>query len=101
MSQHSYATRTSDGSEVTVILGYDRPLNYVFCTVSCESKDESEDGNILYSNLADDDAGTHLQEVDYYRKVLEDLGISVPDHIFTEVKIDQLERIGNRTKFHG
>ena len=100
MSQHKHTTRTKDGREVTVTLGYDRPLDYVFCTIIQASKGTSEGEDILYSNLSDDDAGTHLQEVDHFRDVLNELGISVPDALFTEVKIDQLGHIGNRTVIH-
>lgn len=100
MSQHKHTTRTKDGKEVTVTLGYDRPLDYVFCTVIQDSKGTNEGEDILYSNLSDDNAGTHLQEVDYFRDVLNDLRISVPDSLFTEVKIDQLDRVGNKTVVH-
>ena len=36
MSQHRYSTKSKDGKEVMVTLGYDRPLDYVFCTVTQE-----------------------------------------------------------------
>ena len=93
-----HITTTTDGKSVTVTLGYDRPLDYVFCTVMQNDNKDGED--ILYSNLSDDEAGTDLQNVDYYRPILLGLGISVPDAMFTEVKIDQLERTGNRSVLH-
>lgn len=97
MSQHKHSTVTTDGKNVTVTMGYDRPLDYVFCIVML---DEVGGDDALYSNLGDDDAGTHLQDVDYFRDVLGELGITVPDSMFTEVKIDQLERFGNRYAEH-
>ena len=96
MSQHKYKTTTTDGKSVTVTLGYDRPLDYIFCTIM-QDGNMDEEGEVLYSNLGDDEAGTDLQDVDYYRRILLGLGISVPDDMFTEVKIDQLERTGNRS----
>lgn len=90
MSQHILTTE-SDGQPVTVFLGYDRPLNYVFCAVM------DNNGDVLYSNLEDKDAGTEQQSVNYYRPFLEDLGITVPDEIFRQVALDQLRRVGNRT----
>ena len=96
MSQHKHRTTTTDGKSVTVTLGYDRPLDYVFCTVM-QNGSKDEEGDVLYSNLSDDEAGTDLQDVDYYRPIVLGLGISIPDAIFTEVKIDQLERTGNRS----
>ncbi len=101
MSQHKHSTLTKGGKRVTVTLGYDRPLDYVFCTVIQDSEGTSEGEDILYSNLSDDEAGTDLQEVDYFRDVLTELGISVPDSLFTEVKNDQLKRVGNRSMVHG
>jgi hypothetical protein len=47
MSQHFFETTTADGVEVTVIIGYDRPLDYVFMMV------EDPNGEMLYSNLTD------------------------------------------------
>jgi hypothetical protein len=89
MSQHIY----SQGN-VEVRMGYDRPLDYVFCTVSI--RDE-----VVYSNLSDEDAGTDCQDVDYYRCVLNSLKIEIPEEMFADVKDDQVHRVGNRVKHHG
>jgi hypothetical protein len=90
--------RTVDRNDiaVTVTLGYDRPLNYVFCTVFRADEEDSP----VYTNLDDDNAGTQLQEVDYYRSVLEDLGIEVPEQMLIEVASDQTNREGNRFVDH-
>ena len=101
MSQHRYSTKSKDGKQVIVTLGYDRLLDYVFCTVIQESEGTNEEEEVLYSDLSDNEAGTDLQDVDYFRGVLNELGISVPDALFTEVKSDQFYRVGNRTVFHG
>ena len=100
MSQHKY-TLTQDGRKVIVTLGYDRPLDYVFCTVMQDAEGLAEGEEVLYSNLGDDEAGTDLQDVDYFRPVLAALGIRVPESMFTEVQLDQLRRAGNRTVDHG
>ncbi|MFC5862057.1 hypothetical protein ACFPT7_07115 [Acidicapsa dinghuensis] len=94
MSQHILSTTASRGREVTVTLGYDRPLDYVFCTVM------DADGDVIYSNLDDEMAGTDLQDVDYFRPVLRQLGIDAPDVMFTEVKSDQAQRVGNRVEHY-
>ncbi len=96
MSQPRHRTTTQGGESVLVTIGYDRPLDYVFCTVM----QEAEDGDILYSNLNDDSAGIALQDVDYFRPILRGLGIEVPDAMFTEVKIDQLEKTGSKFILH-
>lgn len=94
MSQHILTTTTSRGRTVTVTLGYDRPLDYVFCTVM------DADGDVVYSNLDDEMAGTELQDVEYFKLVLRKLEIDLPETMFTEVKSDQALRIGNRVEHY-
>jgi hypothetical protein len=94
MSQHIFETNNAQGAPVTVTMGYDRPLDYVFCTVL------DPNDKVIYSNLDDVGAGTHQQDVDYYRSVLLKLGLHVPELMFREVKSDQLGRVGNRVKIH-
>lgn len=94
MSQHILTTTTSRGRKVTVTMGYDRPLDYVFCTVM------DADGDVIYSNLCDEMAGTDLQSVDCFVPVLRQIGIDVPDVMLIEVKSDQALRIGNRVEHY-
>ena len=94
MSQHIFNATTAGGENVTGTMGYDRPLDFVFCTVIADHK-------ILYSNLNDPDAGTHQQDVDYYRGVLQQYGITAPESLFKEVQEDQTHRVGNRVVVHG
>ena len=95
MSQHIYRTAARGGS-VSVTLGYDRPLDYVFCTVI-----DDDDGEVLYSNLDDSKAGLVQQEVAYYRAVLARLGISAPEAMYTAVREGQLTRRGNKLVLYG
>jgi hypothetical protein len=94
VSQHIFETTDAQGNDVTVTMGYDRPLDFVFCTVMTQEDD------VIYSNLDDDDAGTHQQDVGYYRSVLDELGLNVPEPVFQEVAADQLGRVGNRVVIH-
>lgn len=94
MSQHILETINSQGKHVIVTMGYDRPLDYVFCTVL------GKDGAVIYSNLGDEIAGTELQDVEYFRSILKELRIHVPEMIFDEVNSDQLLRVGNRVVYH-
>ena len=94
MSQHIFRTVDGNGIAVTVTLGYDRPLDFVFCTVM-DAQDEP-----IYTNLDDDDAGTHQQDIDYYRPLLTRLGIEVPEVMFAEVESDQTNVVGNRVVDH-
>jgi len=88
MSQHIY-----EDDNTRVVLGYDRPLGYVFCTVE-------RGGEMIYSNLSDADAGTEQQDVRYYRSVLDRLGVTVPEEMFAAVESDQRARVGNRVVHH-
>ncbi len=97
MSQHKHSTIGQDGRKVVVTLGYDRPLDYVFCTVMQNAEGLADGEEVLYSNFGDDKAGTDLQDVDYFRPILAALGVRVPEGMFTEVQLDQLQRVGNRT----
>jgi hypothetical protein len=95
MSQHFCTSRDNQGNNVQVILGYDRPLNFVFCTVT------TADGDVVYSNLSDPAAGTRQQDVNYYRPILEKAGVKVPEAMFDQVAEDQMRRIGNHIVDHG
>jgi hypothetical protein len=57
-------------------------------------------GAVLYSNLDDDNAGISCQDVGYFRGVLEDLGVMVPETMFAEVQRDQSNKAGNRVVRH-
>lgn len=94
MSQHLFETTDANGETVTVTMGYDRRLDYVFCTVM------KADDDFIYSNLDDDGAGIDQHDVDYYRPVLERLGISVPESVFRETAADQRGCVGNRVVIH-
>ena len=85
MSQHIFKDAQHE-----VILGYDRPLDYVFCTVW------NADHAVVYSNLEDLGAGTEQQDVNYFRPVLARLGITVPEEMFAGVAEDQRQRAGNK-----
>ena len=94
MSLHICSATNTHGGKVVVRMGYDRPLEYIFCTVL------SENGEVLYSSLSDANAGTDQQDVEYYRPILKNLGITVPEEMFTGTKADQLQRAGNKVVHH-
>jgi hypothetical protein len=96
MSQHHFVTIHAR-RPVRVVMGYDRPLNYVFMTV--ERMDDAEH-IYLYSNRFDEEAGTHCQDVYHYLDVLLDLRLPVPMTMFSEVERDRANRVGNRIVHH-
>lgn len=78
-----------------VVLGFDRPLGYVFCTIE-------KGGRVLYSNLSDGQAGTTQQDVRYYAPIIKKKvpSIDVPVEMFEAVEQDQRNNVGNRLVFY-
>lgn len=89
MSQHIY----TDG-DIEVRIGYDRPLDYVFCIIY------RGPDNCLYSNLLDPQASTIKQDINYFRPILKRHGIVLPEKMFEEVQHDQNMRVGNRVEHY-
>ncbi|MDF8361337.1 MULTISPECIES: hypothetical protein [Pseudomonadota] len=103
MSQHYFETNYKD-FPITVILGWDRPMQHVFLVIRKppELVDETLqvlDENFLYSNLYEKDPFGH--DLDYYREVLRHFQISVPESMFNEVEHDAVRNVGNRFVKHG
>ena len=100
MSHHIFQTELN-GRPVTVDLGWDRPLQYVFMTVSSQDpKDPPDDDSspYLYSNLDDENLPIHgTQSVEYFQDRLTQLGISVPSIMLQSVLDDQNQDVGNKT----
>lgn len=102
MSQHHFKT-SHKGFPITVMLGWDRPMQYFFLVIKkpAELVDETmqvEDDDFLYSNLHELDPFGH--DLDYYREVLRHFQIIVPDSLFNEVENDAARNIGNRVVMH-
>ncbi|VFR27561.1 hypothetical protein BRI6_4642 [plant metagenome] len=57
-----------------------------------------EDDDHLYSNLHERDPFGH--DLDYYRAVLRNFQIVVPESMFTEVERDAERNVGNRVVDH-
>ena len=96
MSRHTYTTMHA-GRRTAVVMGYDRPLRYVFMTV--EDLDASDDeAAYLYSNLDQPDPDSLT--LDDFRTALQQLGIDVPESLFIETAADRLNNVGNRTVLH-
>lgn len=97
MSQHSFKT-THRELPITVLLGWDRPLQYFFMVIENTAPDddgqEEQDDGYLYSNLNDKHPfGMCLAD---YQAKLAELGITVPAEMFIRVGRDRLLNVGNR-----
>lgn len=82
MSQHFFETK-HNGKDVIVQLGHDRSIGHLFMVVQASSGKSDP----IYSNLFQADPfGLTVTD---YRRVLQDLRISVPAEMFTAVELDQ------------
>ncbi|WP_454688223.1 hypothetical protein [Achromobacter aloeverae] len=111
MSQHHFKTNYR-GHEVTITVGWDRPLRYFFMVIpkslemlnavpashheSCDGCDECDE--MLYSNLYD--AAPFALSLEHYREVLRNIGITVPESLFIEAERDSQSDVGNRIATH-
>lgn len=98
MSQHYFSTQC-DGKPVTVLLGWDKPLQGFFLVIEDESKPDSLDEVFLYSNLNDENlTGSRLtKDLDYFTNcVLKGFDIVVPDTIIKNVVADSHQNVGNK-----
>lgn len=99
MSRHYFGT-FHKGSPITVVLGWDRPMDYFFLVIEeqINSADNPMTLDHLYSNLQESDPFNH--ELDYYREVLRNFQIGVPESMFIEVERDREKNTGNRVVKH-
>jgi len=71
------------------------PMTNVFCSIRAEGDDRP-----LYTSSEDEQAGTHQQDVDYYRNIFAVLQLSVPESMFVEIQRDQRGSDGTRFLVH-
>lgn len=96
MSRHVFETEYR-GRPVTIVIGWDRPLQYHFMTVQRMDVTEDE-AEFVYSNL-DEPHGFRLS-LAYYQSVLEQLGITAPASMFSQAEADKTNNAGNRFVSH-
>ena len=102
MSNHYFDTVHKD-HPITVNLGWDRQLSYFFMVILrpvelLDATQADEADFYLYSNLLESNA--FCKNLDYYRAVLNNFGIVVPESMFIETLHDSLNNVGNRVVTH-
>lgn len=97
MSRHTFDT-TLDDKRVRVVMGWDRPLQYVFMTVENLSASDDE-AQFLYDNL-DEAVDPSELSLEHFRVQLSRLGVAIPERMFEEVALDQANNVGNRLVDH-
>lgn len=94
MSRHYFKTEYQD-KEVTVLMGYDRPLGGFFMVIEDTGQ---EDDEYIYSNLYE--KITHPKNLEPYKAKLEQLGIFVPVEMLMEIEADGAALMGNKDVYH-
>lgn len=101
MSQH-VCNSTYQNRPVSVMLGWDRPLQEFFLTVEWADTDpEAEDtSSIFYASMYDNKRSIDRSSLDPIVAKLRDLGIDVPQSMFSEAETDRRLLTGNRYAVH-
>lgn len=96
MSQHLFET-TMQGKPITILMGWDRPLQGFFMVIDYNHIDLDEP---LWSNL--NQTESHPKTLDQFIQVLNDFKFdsSVPQQMFDAVLQDQRENCGNKEVIH-
>lgn len=88
MSQRILKTKFQ-GKKVTVLAGWDRPLQGYFMVI------EDRSGELIYSNLEDEDLTYLEQEFEYFIEKAKSFGIQIPHNMLVRLHEDKVANIGN------
>lgn len=103
MSQHT-CTVFHQGLPVTILMGWDRPLQGFFMDIQwLEGSDDEDDDHYLYSNLDDpalDRFAGLPPDLEHFICILRALGLVIPAQMLLELRCDQLDNVGNRWVCH-
>lgn len=93
MSQHCYQS-TYQGQPITILMGWDRPLQGFFMVIHEEEKED-----YVYTNLEDPtlfSCSGFPHSLDHFQQKLIELRLSVPALMIQEIKKDAVANMGNR-----
>ena len=95
MSQHLFRTEHR-GQSVTILMGFDRPLQGYFMVIELDDADED---TWLYSNLEDPALIRYMglpPTLEPFLERLAALGLQVPAAMVDEIRADGRSGVGNR-----
>ena len=96
MSVHTFTTRHG-GDEIVVTMGWDRPLQGYFMTIT-KTNSEDEEEHFLFNNL--EQHITHPKDIEGYLFELAHRRINVPEQMTSEVIMDGVRNVGNKYVTH-
>ncbi|MEW7996794.1 MAG: hypothetical protein AB2825_20420 [Candidatus Thiodiazotropha endolucinida] len=103
MSIHTFTTMLGD-DEIVVTMGWDRPLQGFFMTItrinpkSSGEADVEDEEHFLFNNL--EQQISHPKGIEAYLFELEHRGIEVPEKMINEVLADGMHNVGNKIVEH-
>lgn len=95
MSQHTFHAKTGDGQEVSVLAGWDRPLQGFFLVIERIKRP----GDYLFCNLdVPASVPAHPKTWDYFQAELDRLCIAMPKGLMQALLADKQRDAGNSKK---
>lgn len=98
MSQHRFPAVLVDGTEASVTVGWDRPLQGYFMLIECSDRTRGDEG-FVYSNLDDTnllDSFGFSPDLQYFEEKAKAFGIQIPQPVQQAVLLDGEINTGNR-----
>jgi hypothetical protein len=93
MTKHWY---DDEAANVSVMIGWDKPLQYFYCVVYSYRRNKDEIEDHLYSNLDEVD-GIEITDLTRYQRMLKDLfNVTLPETLVTQLIEDQLNNLGEK-----
>ena len=96
MSQHYFTCRISKSDSVTVLAGWDRPLQQYFLVITDDMPNSPFEEGIIYSNLQDPNEPS--TDWDYFLGVLSEYGAELPDGFSEAIQSDRKMNAGNSVR---
>ncbi len=97
MSQHYFETKHRE-MPVTILMGWDRPLQGFFMVIESD-RAGADDDDYIYSNLTDRELRSVRglpDSLDHFLAKLAEFGLSVPQQMLREIRADAAADVGNR-----
>lgn len=95
MTKHWY---DDEAANVSVMIGWDKPLQYFYCVVYPYRQDKNQIADHLYSNLDEAD-GTEITDLSRYQRLLKGrFNVTLPETLVTRLIEDQLNNLGEKRR---
>ncbi|MFT6909975.1 MAG: hypothetical protein ACJAS1_006702 [Oleiphilaceae bacterium] len=98
MSLHIFKAKSTSDGMLHIQMGFDSPMDWYFMTIFTMT-DEGKAANLKWSNLDHDNPETLT--LDFFERVLAEMGISVPNSNIENIEQDRnSRRMNHRIEYH-